>query len=378
MMREIGAALLSAGLLVTVPPMPAAPPVQAGGDRVEARTESSTTTVRPDGGRLLTLYTGTVQMRAGAEWVPVDLTLAPGPDGVARPLAAPHDLRLTPQGPVVTFAGGGAAALDWTTSLPAPVLAGPRATYPQARPGYDLVVEATRAGFVASLRRGAAAPAGTPTAPVTPLALRTTTEGGPEAHAEAEPAAQERGPMTEAESSVSRVVAAAPATATVPFDTTVQSTVLRSDLGGDPDLRLGSYDGTAVARSYLTFPLAELTGRPIVSAVLRLHQDWSAGCQPRSWEVWSTAQAGPSTRWANQPLGEHRWASTTETRGRNPECAAGWTGVEVTELVRAWARGGAPIGTVQLRATDEADPASWKRMGSAESTNVPHLDVQLG
>ncbi|MEJ3654838.1 DNRLRE domain-containing protein [Actinomycetes bacterium KLBMP 9759] len=371
MMRQIGVALLSAGLLGTAPPVP------PSGDRVETRTESSTTVVRPDGGRVLTLYTGPVQMRSGAEWVPVDLTLAPGPDGVARPLAAPHDLRLTPQGPIVTFAGGGGAALDWTTTLPAPVLAGPRATYPQARPGYDLVVEATRAGFVASLRRGVPAPTATPAAPVTPLALRTTTEGGPAAEP-AEQTAQERGPMTEAESAVSRVVAAAPATADVPFDTTVQSTVVRTDLGGDPDLRLGSYDGAAVARSYLTFPLGEITGRPILSAVLRLHQDWSASCQARSWEVWSTAQAGPATRWANQPAGEHRWASTTETRGRNPGCAPGWSGVDVTELVRAWARGGALIGTVQLRATDEADPASWKRLGSAESANVPHLDIQLG
>lgn len=343
----------------------------AGADEpdTDSRTETSTTVARVDGSRAVTLFAGPVQLRRGAEWVPVDLTLGTRSDGTVAPAAAPHDLTLTPSGPAVRYAGGaGSAALAPVTAgpLPVPALSGPRATYAQVAPGYDLVVEATRAGFAASIRR-----AGAPTGPAPVLALTSTT-GGAERVLE--------GASTE--SAVSRVVASAPVSgvAPAPFDTTVQSTILRSDASGDPDLRLGSYDGVAVARSYLSWDLAEVTGRPIGSAVLRVHQDWSSSCTPAAWEVWSAAPGtvGPATRFATQPGAERMWASSTETRGHSPACAAGWTQVDVTELVRAWTAGGAPTGTMLLRAADEADPRGWKRLGSAEGSTVPSLEITLG
>jgi hypothetical protein len=184
---------------------------------------------------------------------------------------------------------------------------------------------------------------------------------------------------TETESAESRVVAAAPPAgpAPVPFDTTVQTTVLRTDTSGEPDLRLGSYDGVAVARSYLTWNLAELAGRPVAKATLQVHQNWAASCRPRAWEVWSAPAAGPATRWADQPVPDRMWATSTRTLGHDAACAPGWSEVDVTDLVRSWAASGATSGTVQLRASDETDPLSWKRFGSAESTDVPHLDIAL-
>jgi hypothetical protein len=368
---------LGVAALMAVPATATADP----GDVVEARTATSTAAVRPDGTHVLSLYTGPVQMERAGGWVPVDLTLVRGADGLVRPAAAPQDLVLTPTGPTVTFTGGGSAALDWPGPLPAPVLDGARATYPQARPGYDLVVEATSAGFVASLRTaGPAAPAAT----VAPLALRGRAESVP-----VEPAAAEGGPaLTEGSAApagstgtaVSSVVAAAPPASPtpVPFDTTVQTTVLRSDTSGEPDLRLGSYDGTAVARSFLTFDLAGLAGRPVTKATLALHQDWSASCRARAWEVWSSPAAGPATRWANQPVPDRLWATSSDTRGHDAACAPGWSTVDVTDLVRSWAAAGAPAGTVALRSSDETDPLSWKRFASAESGDAPHLDLVLG
>ncbi|MDN5750529.1 MAG: hypothetical protein L0H64_18805, partial [Pseudonocardia sp.] len=129
----------------------------------------------------------------------------------------------------------------------------------------DLVVEATRAGFAASIRRS-----GTAVGPAPTLAL--TTAGGAEGvHTEVSGAEVGR-----TESAVSRVVAAAPrvGAAPVPFDTTVQTTVLRSDSSGHPDLRVGTYDGVAVARSFLSWDLTEVTGAPVAAATLRVHQDW--------------------------------------------------------------------------------------------------------
>ncbi len=389
------------GTAVAAEPTPPPPPVQV-------LTEDTTAVARPDGGREVTLFAGPVQLRRGAEWVPVDLTLAVGPDGVVRPAAAPHDLSLTPTGPVVRYSQGGGAALAPVTTgpLPAPVLAGHRATYEQVAPGYDLVVEATRAGFLAAIRR-----AGTPTGPAPRLALTpapgpaaatgpatgpvpgSATESVPGSVPGSVPAAGS-GPAPAADpaavaaadalaaaagtaSAVSRVVAAAPAAgpAPAPFDTTVQTTIRNTDASGDPDLRLGSYDGVAVARSYLAFDLAELAGRPVGAARLRVHQDWSSSCEPAAWQVWSSPAAGPATRWTGQPAAERLWATSTETRGHSPACAAGWTEVDVTELVRSWVAAGVPNGTVQLRAADETDPRGWKRLGSAESMTVPSLVV---
>ena len=362
--RVVAAAIAAA----TVVGLAATPGTAEAAQEPETHTESSTTVARPDGSRVVTLFTGPMRLRRGAEWVPVDLTLRRDVDGTLRPVAAPHDLTLTPTGPVVRFAGGGSAALAPVASgpLPDPVPAGHRATYPQVTPGHDLVVEATRAGFTASIRR-----AGDPVGPAPTLALTTT--GG--AEAVPTPSAGEGG----TESALSRVVAAAPpvgATPT-PFDTTVQTTVLRTDLSGYPDLRVGSYDGAAVARSFLSFDLTGIAGAPVAAAVLRIHQDWSSSCRPAGWEVWSSAPVGPATRWAGQPAGERVWASSTETRGHGATCAPGWTEVDVTELVRDWAAAGAAGGTILLRAADEADPLGWKRFGSAESPNMPQLEITL-
>ncbi|MHA6794876.1 DNRLRE domain-containing protein [Pseudonocardia bannensis] len=377
MRRGIVAAALGAVLMVTAAQgaAAAAEPVGAAGPGplVANRTETSDTVTGPDGVRRVTLYSGPVQVQRGAEWVPVDLTLRTDPDGLVRPAAGIHDLVLGPTGPSVRFAGGGSAALDWPTPLPAPELEGNRAVYTQVRPGYDLVVEATRAGFVASVHRS-----GPTTAPAPALALRGRAEAVPGAGpASGTPLS---GSLAERETAAERVVAAAPpAGATpAPFDTTVQTNVLNTDTSGDPDLRLGSYDGTAVARSYLTWDLAPVTGRPITGAVLRLHQDWSSSCRPAAWEVWSSPVVGPATRWANQPAADRAWATSTETRGNNASCAAGWTEVDVTELVRSWAAAKAANGTMQLRAADETDPLGWKRFGSAEGPNVPQLQVTLG
>ena len=356
--RALAAAALAAGLL-------------GAGTGTEQRTPTATLATGPDGTRVLTLWTGTVQLLRGTAWVPVDLDLVTGPDGVVRPTATEHDLRLTPTGPEVRWTGGGSAALDWPTVLPPPVLDGHRATYRQARPGYDLVVEATGAGFVASLHRTAA-----DAAPAEPLALRGRAESPVPAAA---PATART--AAEAATAVDRVVASPPAAAgaaPVPFDTTLQSTVLRTDLSGDPDLRLGSYDGVAAARSHLTWDLTGLAGQRVERATLRVHQDWSSSCRPAQWQVWSAPAAGPATRWTDRPVADRMWATSAETRGNGPACAPGWTEVDVTDLVRSWAASGVPSAGMQLRAADETDPLGGNAWARPRAPHAPHLRITLG
>ncbi|MEU7815041.1 DNRLRE domain-containing protein [Pseudonocardia sp. NPDC049154] len=363
---SLALSLGTAAVLAAAPA--AAAPAGPGTEAGSTTSGTSESTVRSDGARTVTLYSGPVRVQRGAEWLPVDLTLRTGPDGVVRPAAAPHDLTLTPTGPSVRYAEGGSAAVVWPTPLPAPQLDGPKAVYRQVRPGYDLEVEATRAGFVASVRKD-----GAPTGPAPDLKLTGNAEAVPDA----------AGSLTEAESAVSRVVAAAPVTteAPVPFDTTTQTTVKNTDTSGDPDLRLGSYDGKEAARSYLTFDLAGAKAATVRSATLDLYQTWSASCRPRAWEVWTLpagTTVGPKLRWATQPQVERLRATSTDTRGNAPACAPGWSSVDVTGLVKEWVAAGATSGTVVLKAADETDPLSWKRFASAETATVPHLTVTLG
>ncbi|MFF9172396.1 sugar-binding protein, partial [Streptomyces sp. NPDC014796] len=137
------------------------------GKRVEAlseRTETSTTWVNPNGSLTTEVAAGPVRFRRGGKWVDVDLDLAARTDGTIAPAAHPRGLVLGGKGgsrPASLKAAGTAAArtlvtlgqgqeqveLQWKGGLPAPVLEGPRATYRDAVPGADVVVEATRTGF---------------------------------------------------------------------------------------------------------------------------------------------------------------------------------------------------------------------------------------
>ncbi|MET7423824.1 hypothetical protein [Dactylosporangium sp. NPDC005555] len=87
---------------------------------------------------------------ADGRWVTADATLRRNTDGTVSPVAAAL--------PVV-FSGGGTGpvarigkgdkelVLDWTATLPVPVLDGPRATYPDVLPGVDLRLTADVEGF---------------------------------------------------------------------------------------------------------------------------------------------------------------------------------------------------------------------------------------
>jgi hypothetical protein len=426
----------------------------------DQRSETVTAFRHPDGARTVVFSTGPIRLHRGAAWLPVDLTLHRDPDGGIRPTAHPDTLWLSGGGHPADAAAvrgpdGSNIALPWNAPLPAPRLAGSRAVYPNARPGADLVVEATRTGFVATLESvtgtstplgrattpgaarhptpaaaaapasspaGAAAPATPPVAaaapatPVTaappatppvaaaepappsilppapmaeapaaspavaPLTLRVTHAG---ATTDAVPAATTpelmAGPpgAIAAKAVLSRVVATATGQLTLPFSTTVQNTVRGGDLSGDPDIKLGSYDGHSVARSFLSWDLSRLRGQRVMAATLRLYADWSSSCQASGWEVWATLPVGPATRWVNQPAGDRAWASSTATKGHDAHCQPGWTSVDLTDLVKGWVQAGASTGTVLLRATNESDPLSWKRFSSGAGPNVPALGVTL-
>lgn len=138
------------------------------GRRVEAlseRSETSTTWVNKDGSLTSEVAAGPIRFKdAAGQWRDVDVDLTTAPDGSVTSKAHPQGLRLSgkkgtkarslsaaqsaPGTDLVTLGQGDEAiTLQWRGGLPAPVLDGTRATYPDAVPGADVVVEATRTGF---------------------------------------------------------------------------------------------------------------------------------------------------------------------------------------------------------------------------------------
>ncbi|MFF9244875.1 hypothetical protein ACF1AY_39250 [Streptomyces sp. NPDC014776] len=123
-------------------------PVEVSADR----TEYTTTMANPDG--TFTLTQATVPQRAkgtDGTWHPVDATLERRGDGSIGPKSAVVDLRFAGGGDgdgLIRLGGrNGSLTFDWPTALPAPVLSGDTATYPEAFNGVDLRLTATPEGY---------------------------------------------------------------------------------------------------------------------------------------------------------------------------------------------------------------------------------------
>ncbi|MGW0520483.1 DNRLRE domain-containing protein [Crossiella sp. NPDC003009] len=317
---------------------------------VDARTEYSSTFANPDGSRTLVLHTGPVHVREGGGWRPVDLTLRASADGRVEPVAHPRRLSLGGQGSTELARmvdGQTRFTRAWPTPLPAPVLAGSRVTYPGARPGEDLVVTVTRSGFTQRL---------VPSGGTVPLTVASESAGSEGSDVVAEPASVSLGPV---------------------LDTYVQSNILTAPMGHQPDIRVGTFDGTIVARSFLSWQLAGLRGKQVRRAELKLWNWHSWSCQARAWQVWETGAADAKTAWSRQPAWLRQVAGSTKTLGHSASCPDGAVEVELTGLVREWAGGGAELGGLGLRAENEADVFGWKKWSASEATEgrPPRLEV---
>ncbi|GGY50154.1 hypothetical protein GCM10010363_33830 [Streptomyces omiyaensis] len=159
------------------------------------------------------------------------------------------------------------------------------------------------------------------------------------------------------------------------FDTFVQEGYT-ADMSASTELKLGNNGSGQVARSYLHFPMAQITGKQILSAKLNLwnHHSWS--CTPSSWEVWDTPHASTATRWTNKPGFTNKWATSTATKGFSSGCADGWVSQDIKNLATAWAANGNTSNSMGIKATNESDPYSWKRFNSGNAaSNTPYVSV---
>lgn len=422
------------------------------GKRVEAlseRTETSTTWANKDGSLTTELAAGPIRFQDAATgaWRDVDVELASGPNGSVVSKAHPRGLTLSgkpgakaaslqaaqssPATDLVTLGQGDEAInLQWRGGLPAPKLDGTRATYENAVPGADVVVEATRTGFEQFVDVKAKPAAGfsytlplrtkglkveqqadgsvlftdkkskkTATMPA-PVMWDATVDkvsgehtrrakvglkvvkatGGvdlvitPDAEFLADPATKYPVTVDPSTSALSNV-----------FDTYVQQgeTV---DWSNDTELDLGN-PGTKnadnsprTARSFVTWNTAPIADALVMDAKLSLWNFHSANtdCTAYPWEAWSAGASSTSSRWTAQPAWTAKKATSTETAG-NPGCTAapdGWINANVTTLVQEWASAKVSLGHMGLRASDETVVPQWKRVNSANAaSNPPKLTV---
>ncbi|MEU9073327.1 ricin-type beta-trefoil lectin domain protein [Kitasatospora sp. NPDC048538] len=348
---------------------------------------------------------------------------APAADPQPAPAPAPAERELVKFG-----TGDQQVRFGWLGKLPKPKLDGNKATYVDARPGVDLVLEATRTGFEQFLivkDRSAVSQAGTLTLPLdtTGLDVAPQQDGSIQLldkatgkaavripapvmwDAAVDPASQEhlnRGPVTmqvrgqgadtELVFTPDAAFLASPRTqfpVTVDpvvdvgtiFDTYVQTNE-NIDASSSTDLKLGSYDGKVVARSFLTIPGASFNGKQILGATLNVYNYHSSSCTAKQWEVWNAYGANSGTRWGNQPGIDRKWATSNDTwdvdGGDTHQCTApdgsAWAKADVTEMVRYFAQHDSSYGFM-LKAADESSSLSWKRFSSAEGGAPPFVSV---
>ncbi|MGW5675723.1 DNRLRE domain-containing protein [Streptomyces sp. NPDC003860] len=422
------------------------------GKKVLVPNETTATTLthaNPDGSLTSELTAGPARMQQDGKWVAVDATLTRSADGKVSSKAHPGGLRLAGGGgtparslkaaqsaagrDLVTLGSGdGRVTLQWKGGLPTPRLDGTRATYENAVPGADVVVEATRTGFeqyVAINERPAKRGYGY-TLPLKTKGLAAQPQRDGSVVFTDPGTGQQRAVMPAPvmwDATVDKVsglhtnrrrvdmkvldkgegafdlvvtpdadfladpntkypVTVDPSTSNLSnvFDTYVQQGET-TDLSTQTELDFGNPgttnpDGTPrTARSFITWNAAPFKDALITNADLSLWNFHSGNtdCRAYAWTVWATTAASTTSRWTRQPAWQQQYHSSTQTKG-NPSCTAapdGWISADVTTLVQTWSSALDSRGHMGLRAATD-DVRAWKRVNSANATaNPPKLNV---
>ncbi|MFF9899055.1 DNRLRE domain-containing protein [Streptomyces longispororuber] len=419
---------------------------------VDDETTATTYTVaNPDGTLTTELTSGPERVWRDGRWRKADATLKAAADGAVTARNHPGGLRLAgesgttprslraaaaaPARDLVTLGEGKKQiTLQWKGGLPAPVLDGTRATYEDALPDADVIVEATRSGFEQFVEiKKRPAGAYTYTLPVktrnlqakankdgsisftdpatgteeavmpAPVMWDASVHKGSGLHTNRAPVDVEvvnRGGgdvdlvMTPdaawlADPKTRFPVTVDPATSALSNlgDTYVQQGETKS-FWSDVELDLGNPgtkngDGTPrTARSYIKWNTEPVKDALVEKATLSLWNFHSGNtdCKPKGWTVWDTDDPSGSVTWANQDtVGKWRQQFThaSETKG-NSGCAGqgdGWINADVTKLVQTWASAKSSTGTSGLRAYSD-NVQDWKRVNSANATkDQPKLTV---
>jgi hypothetical protein len=408
----------------------------ASGQRVEAtalRTERQQVFANPDGSFTLEQTVLPVRVRRGSGWTAVDTTLLTGSNGTVVPAAAVLDM---------AFSGGGDAplarlrrdgrelSLRWPGQLPAPVLSGDTATYPEVLPGVDLTVRASAEGFSELLVVKSAQAAANPA--LARLRLLTTTKGVTVRAAEdgslaavsgtGEEVFQAPAPyMWDSSGTGSRtkpggrvrsmqVGVASGEVALVPDRELLTGKDTRYPVYIDPawsgsrtawtqawsnlpttsfwngandaedEARVG-YDATdgKKVRSFFKFDVSGVKGKHILKATLQTQEVWSRSCTARQVQVWEVGTISAATTWKKQPSWITKLAAKSFAKGYSSSCPAGGVEFNVTAHVVKVAKLGKDTLDEGMKASATAesnkDTLSWKRFKNNPSITITYNTV---
>jgi hypothetical protein len=117
----------------------------------ELTTETTSVVAQPDGTLVHTSHIEPVRTKKSGTWQQIDTTLEHKPDGTVGPRVTMADIALSGGGADAPMASvghdGKEVGLSWPEALPAPVLVGDTATYPEVLPDVDLKIRVDGLGF---------------------------------------------------------------------------------------------------------------------------------------------------------------------------------------------------------------------------------------
>lgn len=407
---------------------------RAQGQRVEneaARTERTSLFANPDGTVTEERHEQPIRYKDKGAWRDVDLSFKTAADGSVAPRGHKRGLRLSGKtskatDELITVSAGKdrEVAFGSLRKLPAPVIEGSTATYPDIAPGgVDLVLDSRRSGFeqnyvirerptgpmswdiplrtkgltvrpeadgsisfvddkdvVASTIPAATAwdavvdPRTRDRVNTSPVALTVVQKGKNKAILTVTP---DPAWLTDPARILPIVVDPTYATTSVDpaFDAFVQQGYA-TDQSTTTELKLGNNGAGQIARSFIRFPASPVQGKTIISAKLNLYETHSWSCSARAWDVWETNSPGSSVTWSDQPTWKSKVASTTATKGYSSSCANGWVTQDITNLVaNDWAPNTTTTNSIGIRAADESDEYGYKKFSSSETSNDPYISV---
>ncbi|WP_405060621.1 hypothetical protein OG474_03025 [Kribbella sp. NBC_01505] len=401
---------------------------KARGQRVEVmekRSETSQTFANPDGTFTLEQHSVPVRVQRPSGWVDVDTTLERGADGQVRPRATALEMAFSGGGtaPLIAVkAEGHELKLSWPGALPAPVLSGDSATYPNVFPDVDLKVTASAESYSEVLVVKTPAAARLPQLRKLELAV----DAGKLKVAKA------AGGVIEARDTLGALIFTGPAPvawdsrgrAQAPTDqdrteaplegdkvsqlglavsqkalTISPAPALLSDpankypLQIDPSLSFAQEGRAMLNERYATTPswnwegpegvgyqsfepwsrkrliykmrLGALGSAQISKATFSAYETWAASCTPKEVQAWQTTPVGTGVNWSNGTAAgvwKRKLSSVVDAVGR-AECtpAGKWLEFDVRTAVAEEVAAAKSYVYLGLRAASESDDMAWKR-----------------
>lgn len=404
-------------------------------------TETTQVFALPDGRYRLTSHQQPVRVKQSGSWVPLDTTLARNQDGSWSPRASTVPLTLSGGGSSDLLAMGeddARVSMAWDGPLPTPRADGSTLTYPDVRPGVDLVMTAQPRGYSQVLVVDDEQAATELAAHPAPLTLHgdgldlarsadgavsasndeVTFSGAPPMQWDSSGLEGGEGDATDSGTSEVREVAAtyehvdtdtlqvtvAPSSATLSDPSTTypiyvdpkmseagQPHTLTVHAGGwdyyddtSEPLRVG-YCGwsfcTSVqgaSRSYFSFDISALTGTSadphIDDAVVQAYQMWNASSGATPVNLTKAGAFGPGTNYPGPVGAQLQQVSSAAGAGGNNEGWISFQNASVDQYVADTVKNEGGVIRFSLSAPDADDKYQWKKFGNTATAN-PTIDI---